>query len=539
MKPNSHLINTATVLAFAVISSASIAADVAFVGVQSGTDFSRFGGAGRYVLAPGADVAGTPATGGSLMAQGTVVHKPEFLAGQPPVLADAKWVNFKGYPEVVPPGGGDKVRIGGLSATMNGKGEVEGLETRAVEMLSFKLVSNVKFRLGVMIDAFNDRGAFAPDFVGIRDDASDKTVFSRDVVRRDDTPDLLLFDIDGRAGVTYTLELHRAARAEGQPITGLSALTFDVKSAGKELPGVETSDASIGGFQRAGEYFKDYYVYKDGDTFHLFYNVGNAGPVQDWRTPENEKAFGHATSKDLREWKHHPRVLEVVPGTWEGEVVSAPSILKHDGIYYMIYTGFDNRWTGMQTVGLATSKDLFEWKRHPRNPVYRAPEWALTNPNGWENCRDAHIIRHNDEFLMYTMVLTKKQDGAIALASSKDAVEWKDLGPAVIAFKEPESPRVFDHNGVYYMFASSGHGRVLLKTRDPKSNKWEEVPFNWPTNSKDAASQHWLGIWSGWEVLEHEGETVFSAFYWKPNGGFISFWKVRWEGEIPVVIYEK
>ena len=38
------------------------------------------------------------------------------------------------------------------------------------------------------------------------------------------------------------------------------------------------------------------YVFRGGDTFHPFYNVGAAGEKQDWQQPGNEKAFGHATS---------------------------------------------------------------------------------------------------------------------------------------------------------------------------------------------------------------------------------------------------
>jgi sucrose-6-phosphate hydrolase SacC (GH32 family) len=313
-------------------------------------------------------------------------------------------------------------------------------------------------------------------------------------------------------------------------LLGVESAPAADKPQANQQPAGGKSSAAIGEFQRDGEYMKDYYVYKEGDTFHLFYNVGKAGPVQDWQPAGNEKAFGHATSKDLKTWQHHPRILEAVPGTWEGQVVSAPSIVKRDGIYYMIYTGFDNRWLGRQTVGLATSTDLFHWKRHPGNPVYTAPAaWARTNPKGWENCRDAHIIRYHDEFLMYTMVETKEGKGAIALASSKDAIQWQDHGPALVTFKEPESPRVFEHKGTYYMFASSGFGRVLYKSKNPKSNQWEPVPFNWPAP----------GLWSGWEVTELDGRLVFSAFFWKTNGNFIRFWNVNWDGDVPTVVYEK
>ncbi len=521
------------------ISAAAHAAEVKFVGVQQNPHLGRFGGSGFYLLAPGGDVGSEPADEGKLTAHGTLARRPDFLAADPQAMAGLNWVNYPGYAEVAPPGGGDKLRIGGISATMNGKGEVEGVATLSAIMLSFQLSADVEFRLGVMVDAFNERGAYAPDFVGVREDATNKTVYCRDVIVRDGNPDLLLFDIDGKAGATYTVELHRAALARGTPVTGLSALTFD-RASRSALPAVASDSAAVGEFQRAGEYFKDYYVFKEGDTFHLFYNFGHAGPVQDWRGAGNENAFGHATSKDLRHWKHHPSILPAVPGTWEGMAVSAPSVVKHDGVYYMVYTGFDDRWVGMQTIGLATGTDLFHWRRHPGNPVYRAPKaWAKTNPKGWENCRDAHILRYEDEFLMYTMVETKQGEGAIALASSEDAVNWKDLGPALITFEQPESPRVFEHDGTYYMFASSGYGRVLFKSKDPKSTAWEQVPFNWPANSPEAKKHHYLGIWSGWEVVEYEGKTVFSAFYWKPHGGLIRFWEVKWNGDVPTVIYEK
>ena len=308
-----------------------------------------------------------------------------------------------------------------------------------------------------------------------------------------------------------------------KPQSGLATLGGIVFASSEDAP----KPRHIGEFYREGEYMKDYYVFKEGDTFHLFYNVGDAGKTQDWQEAGNEKAFGHATSKDLKTWEHHPRILEVVPGTWEGQVVSAPSILKYGDTYYMTYTGFDDRVVGKQAIGLATSKDLFNWERYEGNPVYEAPEWTIRNESGWLDCRDAHIIRHGDEFLMFTMVTTDKGKGAIALASSKDLKKWTDLGPAVVTFDAPESPRVFDHNGTFYMFATSGHGKVLLKTKDPKSNKWEEIPFRWPAP----------GFWSGWEVVQDGDRTIFSAFEWKLDGNFIRFWDVDWNGETPAVRY--
>ncbi len=391
-------------------------------------------------------------------------------------------MNYPGYAMVTKPeaaGAGDAFRIGGISATVAASTNGAGVGTKYVEVFSFKLAKDERFRLGVMVDAFDGGGAYAPDYVSVSEDASRKAVHNTAPLKRDGSPDLVLFDIEGKAGTAYTVALHRKTPADGA-VVGFSLITFDRLSGADFKPAIPKVSAHIGQFERAGEYMKDYYVFKEGDTFHLFYNVGVAGPTQDWQAPGNEKAFGHATSKDLVNWQQHPRILPVVPGTWEGQVVSAPSIVKHGGKFYMVYSGFDDRVVGKQSIGLATSANLFDWERHPANPVYTAPPWTTVHPNGWIDCRDAHIVRYRDEFLLFTMVTTKEGKGAISLASSPDAVKWQDLGPAVITFSQPESPRVFEHQGTYYMFASSIMAGNCSRPRIPNPMTGSRCPLNGP-----------------------------------------------------------
>jgi hypothetical protein len=97
----------------------------------------------------------------------------------------------------------------------------------------------------------------------------------------------------------------------------------------------------------------------------------------------------------------------------------------------------------------------------------------------------------------------------------------------VTLFKEPESPRVFEHGGKFYMFATSAFGKELLRASDPKKGPWEEVPFRWPAP----------GLWSGWETVDDGNRTIFSAFEWKSFGNHIRFWDVRWKDEVPEVVY--
>ena len=417
-------------------------------------------------------------------------------------------VQFGNYAVIQSDGGSSGTWLSGALSLMNA--------AVPVDLVTIKLGPAVPkiWRVGVLIDNLDTPG-YTPTQLALVVDGreSDPVMTTGGVGSANMQPDWYFWDVAGaKDNSEVTLRV-----SPGNGVAAIGGLVF--------LVGEEPRH--IGEFSRDGEYLKDYYVFKEGDTYHLFYNVGTAAEVQNWDQPGNEKAFGHATSKDLKTWEHHPRILEVVPGTWEGEVVSAPSIIKHDGIFYMFYTGFDDRVTGKQSIGLATSKDLFNWERHPGNPVYEAPPWTARNESGWLDCRDAHVIKSGDEFLMFTMVTTAEGKGAIALASSSDLIAWKDLGPAVVTFTTPESPRVFEHDGFYYMFASSAHGKELFKTANPKTGPWESLSFRWPSP----------GLWSGWEVVEDGGRTIFSAFEWKMFGNHIRFWDVRWEDGIPSVVY--
>ena len=450
---------------------------------------------------------------------GDTAHRKESLPAyvkEIAVASGAKTARFEGYGKIQIPG--EKSDHAGTLTLSDADGMVELLVIRIGQKAPREL------RLAVLVDNLG-----TPEYVtrGVSL-AIDGQEGPAAEVSPNGQPDWIFWDLAGlKDGSEITLRVRSEKKVAA--IGGLAFLSPEAgqpRSADVSVP-LPVIDRKIGEFSREGEYVKDYYVFRKDETFHLFYNVGNAGKGQQWFEPGNEKAFGHATSKDLKTWQHHPRILEAIPGTWEGMVVSAPSVIQHDGTYYMFYTGFDDRVPGKQTIGLATSQDLFEWKRHPGNPVYEVPEWAERRPDGWIDCRDSHVLKYGDEFLLFTMVTHKEGKGAIALASSKNLIDWKDLGPAVMTFKEPESPRVFEHQGKFYMFISSAYGKQLLRAANPKTGPWEEIPFRWPAP----------GLWSGWEVVDFGDKTIFSAFEWKSFGNFIRFWEVLWKDGVPTVAY--
>lgn len=287
------------------------------------------------------------------------------------------------------------------------------------------------------------------------------------------------------------------------------------------------NDASIGYFESPGEYLKDFFFLKTDGLWHLFYNVGIAGATQDWQDAGNEKKFGHATSPDLVNWTILDPVLPVVPNSWEGQVVSAPSILKTSDTWQMIYTGFDDRIFGLQQVGLAQSADLFNWTRRPENPLYQGPAWTNWQPDQWADCRDAHIIAAPDAFYMYTMVSVTHGQGAIAIAKSQDLLNWQDLGPAVQLEGTPESPVVFERNGTYYLITTSNAQGCFISD-EPGANDWTRIPFEFPPAP---------GFWSAFEVFQDGDRTIAAAFRWTNMGNYIRFWEMEWEEDKPVVRY--
>lgn len=289
---------------------------------------------------------------------------------------------------------------------------------------------------------------------------------------------------------------------------------------------------ALGYFASPGEYMKDFFFLKEGETYHLFYNRGAAGPEQSWLVKGNEDSFGHATSRDLVNWEIHEPVMFADQGDWEEMVISAPCIQKVDGRWLMLYTGFSGSVQGRQTIGMATGGDLIHWKKDPANPVYTGPGWALEKPDGYYDCRDPHFIRYGDDWLLYTSVLTNWNEGAIAIARTRDFRSWEDRGWAFTEPKlndhgwgrVPESPVVFERDGWYYLLTSQNAG---YKTRTPGKPCWERFDFPWPKE----------GFYAAFEVVQEGDRYIGAAFNWKMNGNFILFWEFDWVDGNPIIDY--
>ena len=208
----------------------------------------------------------------------------------------------------------------------------------------------------------------------------------------------------------------------------------------------------------------DFWLADDGDLFHMYY-LHAPRSLGDSDLRHRNARIGHATSRDLMEWVSHGEALGPgAPGnfdetaTWTGSVVKGP-----DGRWRMFYTGSSfsapdsNR--NIETIGAATSADLYTWSKSP-GPILRAdPTWYETlGTSSWpeEAWRDPWVFRDpgGDGWHMLITARANHGDaegrGVIGHAVSGDLDHWEARPPLSLpqqGFGHLEVPQLITANG--------------------------------------------------------------------------------------------
>ena len=117
-----------------------------------------------------------------------------------------------------------------------------------------------------------------------------------------------------------------------------------------------------------------------------------------------------------------PVLARGAPGDWDGVDVLNPSVVKHQGVFYDLYSGFDGKsWH----TGLATSPDGIAWARQGK---VLSPD-----PRSWEG--DDYIAANGSVLVTGGEFLYWYQGGrlpSIGLARSPDARRWTRLPDPVL-----------------------------------------------------------------------------------------------------------
>lgn len=217
-------------------------------------------------------------------------------------------------------------------------------------------------------------------------------------------------------------------------------------------------------FNRPDYWVWDFWFADDGERFHLFYlHAPKSLGHPDLR--HRNARIGHATSTDLLNWADHGQVFDAgAPGTFDGSATWTGSIVRDDaGLWRMFYTGSlflsPDTFANMETIGHATSSDLFTWTKQPGPVCVADPEiYEVLGGSSWpeEAWRDPWVFRNPGDRLWHMLITARGQDGTepdrglMGYATSPDLESWtvqKPLSATGTGFAHLEVFQVIEIEG--------------------------------------------------------------------------------------------
>ncbi len=213
----------------------------------------------------------------------------------------------------------------------------------------------------------------------------------------------------------------------------------------------------------------------DDGLFHIYFlQADNTLPHPDDR--HRNVTQGHATSKDLVNWKHKGTCFAPSKTkSWDDWTTWTGSVIKDDkGLWHLFYTGTMKDLKGMhQRIGHATSKDMHSWERVGDGMILdlvgpNAEHYEEFTPGHWHvrAMRDPGVMRDPDVkggIMYFTARVPGRKEpnagGAIGFASSPDLKTWTLEKPVYTSgdFGQLEVPQVFKYGNKWYcMFCTAG-----------------------------------------------------------------------------------
>jgi predicted GH43/DUF377 family glycosyl hydrolase len=170
---------------------------------------------------------------------------------------------------------------------------------------------------------------------------------------------------------------------------------------------------------------------------------------------ENFK-IGYAISANGTNWNKYdfnPVLSASTIGNWDPLGVFSPSVLFHNGIYHMWFTGHDGT---KRAIGYATSVDGINWNWYQGNPVLAG------NAGSWD--KDAvhcDVINFGGNYIMWYTGFNE-DTGSIGFAQSSDGINWNKYGGNPVLNVNPniwegiaaDEPDVFYDSLSFYMWYS-------------------------------------------------------------------------------------
>lgn len=293
------------------------------------------------------------------------------------------------------------------------------------------------------------------------------------------------------------------------------------------------------GFRPVSGRVADFCVAERDGGYHFFYierRIQEGTPFY----PGNEIYFGHASTPDFLDWEVHDPVMLIRPDSWEEAHVWAPFILPRGDLFVMFYTGVNRHIS--QNIGLAFSRDLFEWQRWERNPISpcKRRSWAFWREDGISSCRDPHVFEHKGRIWMTYTANTREGASCVALASTSDLVAWHDHGPVLVGPADGYEPRLEGGHPQGSLESSNLHfhgGRWFLHVnaaiRDTSIRNWVFESDRMDRFEMSGGREFWRDG-GGIEIVKEAGSRSLLAGF---SGGCIRFGEADWSAEHPTASF--
>ena len=166
----------------------------------------------------------------------------------------------------------------------------------------------------------------------------------------------------------------------------------------------------------------DCMAFSHDGTFHLFYLYDRRHCGGKWGMGAHQ--YGHATTKDLVRWEHHPMALQITE-PWECSLGTG-SCVYHEGKYHLFYIHHGKRaWYADapylgDSVFVATSDDGIHFKKNPQAVV--APQYSRigdVNPDVYRNETDGGFLLSLSNWKVWASKDLKHWEERANLASPK------------------------------------------------------------------------------------------------------------------------
>lgn len=278
----------------------------------------------------------------------------------------------------------------------------------------------------------------------------------------------------------------------------------------------------------------DFWLADDGERYHLFFLFASRA-LHDPDARHRRAAIGHAVSDDLVHWERAADALVSSDAgafddmaTWTGSIVRGD-----DGNWVLFYTGATMTPAGnVQSIGRATSPDLYTWTKRPGPVLTADPRWYEVLSDGvWheEAFRDPWVFRHDGT---WHMLITARANhggpgrGVIGHATSPDLLSWTLTEPMSRpgqGFEHIEVMQTFEYCGEHFLMLNCLAAQLSGTRRAVGEGVWV-APAASPVGPYDLEAAYPLTgpeLYVGKLLVDRSGHLVLLGFLNEGPDGFV------------------